>query len=104
MKTGSGIEILESLREQHGVISACVNHARGVGAETMRRRTYSVEQQVLTAMVESNYADGVFEFIYFAAGVNQPHGGMVMMSKAMRGIGVVPVPEEVDENVLDVPF
>jgi hypothetical protein len=28
----------------------------------------------------------VFEFLYFSAGLNHPHAGMVLMEKAIRGM------------------
>ena len=104
MKAGRGVEIVDALRKRQGVISASVHHARGIGTQTMRRKVYSDEKQVLTALVESADADEVFEFIYFEAQLNQPHNGMVMMGLPVKGIGVVPLPEGAEEGILEVPF
>ena len=93
MPAGRASEVLDGLRQEAGVISACAHHARGIGTQSLRHRVYSDEKQVITALVEAARADEVFHFLYHAAGIDQPHAGMVMMGHAFRGAGVVPLPE-----------
>lgn len=93
MPAGRGAEVLESLRREHGVVSASIHHARGIGTQSLRHRVYSDEKQVLTALVDAARADEVFEHVYFAAGINAPHAGMVMMGHAFRAAGTAPLPE-----------
>ena len=93
MPAGHAAQVLDALRTEAGVISACAHHARGIGTQSLRHRVYSDEKQVITALVEATRADEVFHFLYHAAGLDQPHAGMVMMGHAFRGAGVVPLPE-----------
>jgi len=85
---GRGGELLEALREEQGVISASVHHARGIGAGDQHRLVHAEERQVLVALVTAVQADQVFEFLYQRAGLAAPHGGMVLMEKALRGVFV----------------
>jgi hypothetical protein len=43
-------------------------------------------------VVAADQGDAVFELIYFAAGINAPHAGMVMMGHAFRAAGLAPLP------------
>lgn len=93
MPAGRGNEVLEALRREIGVISAYAHHARGVGTHSLRHRIYSDEKQILTVLVDAVRADEVFHFLYYSAGLDAPHAGMLMMGHAFRGAGVVPLPE-----------
>jgi hypothetical protein len=90
MPAGRGTEVLEALRRETGVISAITHHARGVGTHSLRQRVYSDEKQILTALVDAGHADEVFRFLYYSAGLDAPHAGMIMMGHAFRGAGIVP--------------
>jgi hypothetical protein len=95
MPAGRGTEVLEALRSEIGVISAFAHHARGIGTHSLRQRVYSDEKQILTALVDAQRADDVFHFLYYSAGLDTPHAGMIMMGHAFRGAGVVP-PDETE--------
>jgi hypothetical protein len=88
MPAGRGAEVMEALRRELGVVSTSLHHARGIGTHSLRHRVYSDEKQVLTAVVAADHGDAVFELIYFAAGLNLPHAGMVMMGHAFRAAGL----------------
>ncbi len=92
MPAGRGAEVLDVLRRELGVVSASIHHARGIGTQSLRHRVYSDEKQVLTVVVAADQGDAVFELIYFAAGINAPHAGMVMMGHAFRAAGLAPLP------------
>jgi len=91
MPAGHGTELLEALRRETGVISACAHHARGIGTKNLRHHIFSDEKQILTALVDAERADDVFHFLYYRAGLDAPHAGMIMMGHAFRGAGVVPL-------------
>lgn len=93
MPAGRGTEVLEALRRETGVISAYAHHARGIGTHSLRHRVYSDEKQILTVLVDAARADDVFHFLYYSAGLDTPHAGMIMMGHAFRGAGVVPLNE-----------
>lgn len=97
MPVGRGAEVLETLRREQGVISVSIHHARGIGTQSLRHRVYSVEKQILTALVTSEQADAVFELLYYVAGVDAPHAGMVMMGYAFRGAGMEALPEVAED-------
>lgn len=93
LPAGRGQDVLARLRAEKGFVSASVHHARGVGGATMRRRRrarFFTEKDVLVALVPADQADALFEFIYFAAGINEPHAGMLFMERAFRACGMVP--------------
>ena len=92
MPAGRGAEVLEALRREQGVVSASIHHARGIGTHSLRHRVYSDEKQVITAVVAAEQGDAVFELIYFTAGIDAPHAGMVMMGHAFRAAGTALLP------------
>ena len=98
MPAGRGLELIARLREA-GIASAQVHHARGVGQSSKRRRGVShyAEREVVQALVPAERADEVFEFLYAAAGIGQPHAGMLLMEKAVHGIPLT-LPDLPDER------
>lgn len=95
MPAGKGAGVMEVLRRELGVVSTSLHHARGIGTHSLRQRVYSDEKQLLTAVVEAAQGDAVFELIYYTAGLDLPHAGMVMMGKAFRAAGLErPAPGE----------
>lgn len=52
--------------------------------------TVNAEKEVLYIVA---LADDVFHFLYYSAGLDTPHAGMIMMGHAFRGAGVVPMAE-----------
>ena len=92
MPAGRGAEVLETLRREQGVVSASIHHARGIGTHSLRHRVYSDEKQVITAVVAAEQGDAVFELIYFSAGIDAPHAGMVMMGHVFRAAGTALLP------------
>lgn len=88
LPAGKGKAVLDALRVQKGISSAFVHHARGAGVDSRRdaKRPFYAEREVITVQVPVEQADEVFEFLYYSAGLNQPHAGMVLMEKAIRGM------------------
>lgn len=100
LPAGKGKEVLDDLRKQKGVYSGFVHHARGAGVDSGRnnKAPFYVEREVITVLAPAGQADEVFEFLYFNAGLDQPHAGMVLMEKAIRGMLCNLTPEVADEN------
>lgn len=91
---GRGQRVLEELRNEMGINSAFVHHARGVGVGNLQeKKLFYIEREIITALVPANRADEIFRFLYFAAGINEPHAGMIVMEKATR---LMPLVETVE--------
>ncbi|MDQ7005009.1 MAG: hypothetical protein Q9N67_08890 [Ghiorsea sp.] len=66
-------------------IQASVNHfARGLGrsstAQSMKGLGQQVEKLIFSVLVPTQKADELFDFIYHAAGLHRPHGGIIYMT------------------------
>ncbi len=99
---GVAIPLAQKLREDKGIVTATVNNARGIGKLTAAAHRHlggQTEKQVLTVTVEQSVADDIFEFIYFEAGINEPHGGLMYMSALDHYIPLV-VPEDLPEDAV----
>ncbi|MDP6184021.1 MAG: hypothetical protein QF609_09400 [Gammaproteobacteria bacterium] len=74
--------VLETLKERWGIVTANINTARGIGKITplkYRGLGEQSEKEILTVMVEDERADDIFDFVYFEAKIDQPHGGLMYM-------------------------
>src|SRR5512135_823088 len=82
---GRAPEVLERLRKEKGVASAYAHHCRGTGLAMRGSKPSRLEYQereMITALVAAEQADDVFSFIYYAAGIDQAHAGMVLMTSS----------------------
>ena len=100
LPAGRGAEVLERLRNEMGIVDAFHHHARGGGISTRKGREsfHYVEREIATVLVPEARADEIFEFLYFAAGLNQPHAGMVLMEKTILARPYV-LPQEEEGGV-----
>lgn len=82
LPAGRAKDVLNRLRKELAISSTCASHARGTGLATKRdgANLKYVECEMLTALIPVERADEVFSFIFYAAGIDQPHAGMVMMT------------------------
>ncbi|MDQ6964297.1 MAG: hypothetical protein Q9M13_05180 [Mariprofundales bacterium] len=74
--------VMQQLKEQFNIITSNFNYARGIGKSTplmLRGMGEQAEKEILSVVVEQQIADEVFEFIFIAAGLDQPHAGIVFM-------------------------
>ena len=72
--------LVRRLVKEQGINSVNVNYARGLGRITPlhhRGVGETTEKAIVTVLVEEARADEVFEFIYYEANINQPHGGLM---------------------------
>ncbi len=91
--------LARALKSEKGIVTAHIGNGRGVGKLTPtahRRFGDQSEKQILTVVVDAKEADDIFAFIYFEAGINQPHGGLMFMSRADNCVPLIlpDLPEE----------
>lgn len=77
---GRDKELVKKLVHDLGIQSVNINYARGLGRITpLRHRGVgeTTEKSILTVLVDAKRADEVFEFIFYEAEINRPHGGLM---------------------------
>lgn len=97
---GICINVIKSLKEEKGVITANINTARGLGKLTplaYRGVGEQSEKEILTVAVASEIADEVFEYIFDEARIDRPHGGLIYMS-SLDSISAYSLPEDLPEE------
>lgn len=83
LSQGRAMPVLKLLKQELGIISANINHARGSGRLTPladRGLGEQTEKEILTVVVSEEQAEQVFAFIFNHAEINRPHGGMIFQS------------------------
>jgi len=93
----------QGLIEDHGIHDANFNHSRGVGkfsALSARGLGEQREKDILQVIVSKEMADTIFEYIYYKAELDQPHGGIVYIARVPK-MALMKLPEltERDENL-----
>ena len=84
---GGAVSILRRLKQEKGVVTCYINNARGTGRFTQQRvrRLGDVsEKEILNVIAHAEHADDIFEFIFYEADINRPHGGMIFMTELAR--------------------
>ena len=97
---GICIDVVKSLKEEKGVVTANVNTARGLGKLTplaYRGVGEQTEKEILTVAVPSEDADEIFGFIYNEARIDRPHGGLIYMSN-LNCVSAYSLPEDLPEE------
>ena len=77
---GGSKEVVNKLVYEKGISRINVNYARGSGRLTpLQHRGVgeTSEKEILTIIVEEHQADEVFEFVFYEAEINRPHGGLM---------------------------
>lgn len=77
---GGSKEVVKKLVHEKGISRINVNFARGAGRLTpLQHRGVgeTSEKEILTIIVEEQQADEVFEYVFFEAEINRPHGGLL---------------------------
>ena len=80
---GVARQVLEGVRAEHGITSANVTRARGMGKLiplAYRGLGEQLEKEILRVVVPAEIAEDIFAFIYDVAQINRPHGGLMYMS------------------------
>jgi nitrogen regulatory protein PII len=97
---GKAAALQHALIEERGIYSANIHHGRGVGrfAPLSERGVgEQLEKEIVEICIDGAIADEIFEFVFFAAEINQPHGGVIYMI-ALQSASEFKVPEIPDED------
>lgn len=89
--------VIKSLKEGKGIITANINTARGLGKLTplaYRRVGEQTEKEILTVTVASENADEIFGYIYDEAKIDRPHGGLIYMS-SLNSVSPYSLPKDI---------
>ncbi len=81
------IPMLRRLKDEKGITACKINYARGIGRFThtrVRRLSDVTEREILEVVTTAKRADEIFEFIFFEADMNRPHGGIIFMTPLGR--------------------
>lgn len=99
LPAGRAQAVLERLRKEKDLTSSYYHHARGSGLSTRRdkARPEYVEREMITVLTPAERADEIFRFLFYAAGIDQPHAGMVMMTDAPHAEMLV-LPEDIPDE------
>ncbi|MBP18010.1 MAG: hypothetical protein CMQ21_03850 [Gammaproteobacteria bacterium] len=97
---GKAAALEQALIEDHDIHETNFHHARGVGRfPRMFARGIGEqrEKDIFEVTVSSDIADEIFEYIFFKAEMDQPHGGIIYMIEAPRAsiMQLTDLPEEV---------
>jgi len=80
---GGAMPVLKQLKEELGIVASNINHARGSGRFSPlvdRGVGEQTEKEILSVVVDEAQAEAVFAFIFRAAEIDRPHGGLVFQS------------------------
>ncbi len=88
---GKAILIQRALVVEQGIHGVNFHRARGVGRFSPLSKRGIGEQQekeILEVCVPAAEADALFEKIFFAGEMNEPHGGIIYMTSLTRGMAL----------------
>lgn len=77
------IPVLRRLKNEKGITVCKINNARGIGHFThprVRHLSDVKEREILEVITTAKRADEIFEFIFFEADMDRPHGGIIFMT------------------------
>lgn len=80
---GGAMPVLKQLKQELGIVTCNINHARGSGRFTPlahRGVGEQTEKEILSVVVDEARAEAVFDFIFRTAEIDRPHGGLVFQS------------------------
>ena len=84
---GRGHALLEALDHDKGLVTAFSHHARGFGVSGyLMRRGFALqtEKDVVHVAVPEEPAEEIYEFLYHAGNIGQPHGGFMFIEPLER--------------------
>ena len=90
------LRVLKRLKDEQGIVSANLNFARGMGRITRDRSVASEtsQREILSVVVPAERCDALFAWLYEAADIDRPHGGIIY---------VQPLAEASEYTLPDVP-
>ncbi len=81
---GIAADVAEALRTDKDIITSNIDNARGAGRLTPtahRRAGDETEKEILTVIVGAAQAESLFDWLFAQAKINQPHGGIMYMTR-----------------------
>jgi len=94
---GQASTVQQGLIEDYHLYEANFHYARGVGKLSLNRGFGEQrEKEILEVMIKPEVADEIFEYIFFKAEMNKPHGGIMYMTSLPK-MSAVSMPEFPDE-------
>jgi len=84
---GAALPVVEKLRSEKGIDAANINFARGIGRfQKMQERRLgdNSQKEILSIVVNAQEADEIFHWIFEAAEIDRPHGGIIYMTALTR--------------------
>ena len=97
---GIALDIAQKLKDNYSIMTTNINNARGVGKITplaFRGIAGQSEKEILNVIVDNDKADELFEYIFFQADINRPHGGIMYMHALPKTTEFI-LPEVPEEN------
>ncbi len=84
LPNGKGIPMAKRLNEEKGIQSINIHTGRGRSTAVSEAVSFGqyAEVDIISVVVEEEIADEIFEFIFFEADINKPHGGFIYMAPA----------------------
>ncbi len=94
-------EAIEELDKRFNIQTFVSHFARGLGrsstAPSAKGLGQQTEKTTFSVLVPTQQADEIFAFIYHAAGLHRPHGGIIYIT-AVKQTLISPRLEKVPEN------
>ena len=89
--SGRGMKLMELVENRDGVLSVTHHHARGTDRPTRRPgKLLWGERDVVMVLVEAPQAEEMFSLLFAAAGLGEPHQGVIFMEAVSRGHPMMP--------------
>ena len=96
------LRVLRRLKDEQGIPSANLNFARGVGRMTRDRSvtSESSQREILSVVVPEARGDELFAWLFEAADIDRPHGGIIYMQTLAEATEYTlpDLPEEAGES------
>jgi len=76
---GKAVPLIRLLHEQKNLETISFHRGRGRSTAVSESVSYGAyaEVEVVSIIIDANRADELFEFIFFEADINKPHGGFL---------------------------
>ena len=90
---GVSLNVVSRLKKEKDVRTANFCYARGIGkitAEKARLGGEEREREILSVVVDEERGDEIYEYVYHAADMNKPHGGIMYMRTVLGSDYILP--------------
>jgi len=90
---GVSLNVVSRLNKEKDVITANFCYARGIGKIMTKKSRLSGEErerEILSVVVDEERGDEIYEYVYHAADMNRPHGGIMYMRTVLASEYILP--------------